>query len=836
MTISLEGTHISGGTFNNVLNTHEAHVAARPTNFESIDITQHPFSVARTRRGRDAYGTSVISTRPHSPTPGSERTPAKRIDILRRFVVKEAMHDSRERFPEPSCHPGTRTVILDDLRAWSMDTPHQGQLGASFFFRRGHPNRGTWNGLLTTIAYQLATSVAELLQPIQLAVERDQLLGGSSMAVQFQQLLVEPFKHTPRSMSSPIIVLDGLDECEDHKVQQAILRLFIKAVGHCRPEPHLREALQSADIFGVCRHCVLTADEAAYNDVRVYLRDEFARIYSESRARGLELESMWPSEETLEHLVKKSSGTFIYAVTVIRFVEDEYSHPVVRLESVLNLDPESTAPLDDLYTQILSVPPQSPHQLALLYTIWRSSISARLKTNPEDMDLILNLHPGSCRLALRGLHSLFEVPPPRPRRYRGNGNPVYFLHASFRDYLRDDRRSGPLCVMRPSLDSDYLHGLIRLLSSPPLTWSTVEFYREILVSLSEVLVDVVPSDTLITLLRNQDFQESCFLVGRHHMKWPQRNSVYPSDLIKLWEHHSSIPTLLGSILPDGYTKKNRTPTLEFDSTYFDIFTRYPEVLAVLRAATISPFGPALETILYVYGLTYRVFEPFLQYRQLLYLRWHDGDSPWHFLQDPLRAGTLYRERCDIAEEFMLLWIMHAKEVIRGTSDFGLHGHDLVIRQCRTTQKLLHEVESLSFIELYDATADEEYGDYLCEVLFQYGFLENIVAWLKAFHNPPLHVIKSWEAQIAYIVPCNAGSASSEYTEAHPLGQEPEEPGVSDYLAYVVPCNAASASLKYKGEPPLREEPDERITDTQTDVSPRHRRSFIRRCLRFFRRM
>jgi hypothetical protein len=211
---------------------------------------------------------------------------------------------------------------------------------------------------------------------------------------------------------------------------------------------------------------------------------------------------------------------------------------VVRLESVLNLDPESTAPLDDLYTQILSVPPQSPHQLALLYTIWRSSISARLKTNPEDMDLILNLHPGSCRLALRGLHSLFEVPPPRPRRYRGNGNPVYFLHASFRDYLRDDRRSGPLCVMRPSLDSDYLHGLIRLLSSPPLTWSTVEFYRcdiptsivltypnhdqrEILVSLSEVLVDVVPSDTLITLLRNQDFQESCFLVGRHHMKWPQ---------------------------------------------------------------------------------------------------------------------------------------------------------------------------------------------------------------------------------------------------------------------------------------------------------------------------
>jgi hypothetical protein len=101
----------------------------------------------------------------------------------------EALHDSVERFPEPACHPGTRTLVVEKLRAWSVDTrpqstimwlygsagmgksaiaqmfagncQAQGRLGASFFFSRGHPKRGTWNGLFTTLAYQLATSVAE---------------------------------------------------------------------------------------------------------------------------------------------------------------------------------------------------------------------------------------------------------------------------------------------------------------------------------------------------------------------------------------------------------------------------------------------------------------------------------------------------------------------------------------------------------------------------------------------------------------------------------------------------------------------------------------------------
>ncbi|KAJ7131063.1 hypothetical protein C8R44DRAFT_699026 [Mycena epipterygia] len=133
------------------------------------------------------------------------------IDILYRYVVMEALHDSGERFPEPACHPGTRTDILDQLRSWSLDTnpesmllwlhgsagmgksaiaqmfagecDKEGRLGASFFFRRGHPRRGTWHGLITTIAYQLAKSVLEFLLPLQQVIETDKLVVGRAIPV-----------------------------------------------------------------------------------------------------------------------------------------------------------------------------------------------------------------------------------------------------------------------------------------------------------------------------------------------------------------------------------------------------------------------------------------------------------------------------------------------------------------------------------------------------------------------------------------------------------------------------------------------------------------------------
>ncbi|KAJ7473206.1 hypothetical protein FB451DRAFT_1133756 [Mycena latifolia] len=424
----------------------------------------------------------------------------------------EALHDSVERFPEPACHPGTRTTVLEDLKCWSMDTnpqstilwlhgcagmgksaiaqmfagdcQAQGRLGAAFFFKRGHPKRGIWNGLFTTLAYQLATSIPELLLPVQQAVEADKLVVGRVMPLQFHKLFMEPLKHTPGLQFMPVIILDGLDECADHKVQQQILHLFIDAICKyqlpirllvaSRPEPHIRKIIEAPDASVICCHSLLSANDSAHEDIRIYLRAEFSKIHNEHMAQGINLGPSWPTPEEIECLVHKSSGVFIYATTVIQFIDDEYSHPADRLASVLSLDPRSTAPLDDLYTEILSVVPREPQQLCILHAIWRGASDNFLSMDPEQMDSLLDLRRGTSRLALRGLHSVFHVPPMRTRF--GDWNATNPLHSSLSDYLSDSRRSGKWCVATPWLFSEYLRCVVRLLSSPRVTLRTRDFH------------------------------------------------------------------------------------------------------------------------------------------------------------------------------------------------------------------------------------------------------------------------------------------------------------------------------------------------------------------------
>jgi hypothetical protein len=242
-----------------------------------------------------------------------------------------------------------------------------------------------------------------------------------------------------------------------------------------RPEPHICEVIKTKETCDICRLMELPADQKAYEDIGTYLGDGFSRIRLEYLARGIDLGDVWPTPEALEHLVKKSSAIFIYAATVIRFVGDQYSHPQEQLDSVLRLDPESTAPLDDLYSEILSVAKNNDRQrqLLILHVIWQSTAEqARLTAGPEEIDTLLGLSRGISRLALRGLHSLLKIPPIQV----GPPLRVSFLHASFADHLGDPRRSRGWCVSLPWLHSDYLHSMIRLLSEPPSRYCSNTFY------------------------------------------------------------------------------------------------------------------------------------------------------------------------------------------------------------------------------------------------------------------------------------------------------------------------------------------------------------------------
>ncbi|KAJ6529472.1 hypothetical protein DFH09DRAFT_934768, partial [Mycena vulgaris] len=232
------------------------------------------------------------------------------LHILYRAAAGDATHDSEDRFPQPRCHPETRTKMLDVLWNWASwddgsssgknSSPilwlhgpagagksavsqslcqrleEEGRLGASFFFKRGHPSRGHAKGLVATIAYQLALHLPDFNRHLSQSVERDPSLIDKSISIQLQRLILEPCRQIT-SARALVVVIDGLDECDDYNIQEEILCSIGRAInGHqlpfrfllaSRPEPHIREVFT-----GVLNriHCPVNIEES-FDDVRRYL-------------------------------------------------------------------------------------------------------------------------------------------------------------------------------------------------------------------------------------------------------------------------------------------------------------------------------------------------------------------------------------------------------------------------------------------------------------------------------------------------------------------------------------------------------------------------------------
>ncbi|KAJ6457547.1 hypothetical protein C8R47DRAFT_995605, partial [Mycena vitilis] len=260
--------------------------------------------------------------------------------------------DSADSFPQPRCHPETRTKMLNDLHNWAIHAQYgrsicwlhgpagagksaimqtlcerlhrSGRFGGAFFFKREHATRGNARVLFATLAYQLALNVLELKPLISQSVEADPSVVGRGMDFQLQKAIVEPCS-VRRGSPAAVLLIDGLDECDTPEVQAEILRVIASAVRQhpqrfrfliaSRPEAHICEVIKELS-------CHLIQDinvEQSFHDVETYFRDQFSRIHREHRDTMSGIPAPWPSEQIIDRLVRKSSGHFIYASTVIKF-------------------------------------------------------------------------------------------------------------------------------------------------------------------------------------------------------------------------------------------------------------------------------------------------------------------------------------------------------------------------------------------------------------------------------------------------------------------------------------------------------------------------------------
>ncbi|KDR78522.1 hypothetical protein GALMADRAFT_27421, partial [Galerina marginata CBS 339.88] len=162
----------------------------------------------------------------------------------------------------------------------------------------------------------------------------DPYIFTRSLETQMEYLIVQPlkevFENSQGQVVNPmVIILDGLDECGKPEAQQYILKLIANSVSEfpiplcfliaSRPEKAIRDSFNDRPLLAITDR--LTLDEKYHpdDDIRLFLVESFESVKRTHELRSL-LPPVWPSNDDIKRLVRKSSGQFIYAATVVKFV------------------------------------------------------------------------------------------------------------------------------------------------------------------------------------------------------------------------------------------------------------------------------------------------------------------------------------------------------------------------------------------------------------------------------------------------------------------------------------------------------------------------------------
>ncbi|KAI1073345.1 hypothetical protein LB507_011700, partial [Fusarium sp. FIESC RH6] len=396
-------------------------------------------------------------------------------------IVHGASFDSKAEEHNPTCLPDTREELLKEIDRWIDDSKSKtifwlngmagtgkstisrtvahsrskrGDLGASFFFKRGEMDRGNLNKLMPTLAYQLALSRPEIAFFVKKALDANLAIVGKSMKEQFEKLIQEPLSEaaaTATAMitsSSVVIVVDALDECD----QEADIRMLIHIFSQAKTlRPHLRVFLTSrpelpirlgfSEVQGSYQDLVLheIPTQIVEHDIVIFLDDEFKKIrhdFNMTVGDERKLPPGWPGRSAVVSLARMAVPLFIFAATVCRFIGDrKCSSPPIQLHKVLDYESNGhVSQLDRTYGPVLRslITDVSQYDKKQIIDDFKMIVgSIVMLADPLSIGALSQLLEVGSEMVenrLDTLHSVLSIPPTRKA-------PVRLLHLSFQDYL-----------------------------------------------------------------------------------------------------------------------------------------------------------------------------------------------------------------------------------------------------------------------------------------------------------------------------------------------------------------------------------------------------------------
>ena len=369
------------------------------------------------------------------------------------------------------CLPGTRESVLQGIMSWARNpkeknvfwlnglagtgkstiaqsfsemVANEGLLGASFFCSRDYLDRRELKNIFPTLAYQLAFHYPPFQSHIVAIIKKDPTLVHTSLISQLENLLISPLSETKVSC---VIVIDALDECIDNQPASAILSVLgqfskqlplVKFFITGRPEPRIRTGFRLPLLEPLTQIFLLHGVESSSvsNDIQLYLTQRLSAIAKQRS--DLELPNPWPCNNDIKTLTEKSSGLFIFASTLVRFIESEHHSPEDRLKLVCKNDGttyEGRAGIDSLYSQVLlhAFPDVSePEVSANLRCILGAIVLAFNPLSRRELSTILGTPMSLISTTLHHLHSVILIPANESKEIR-------IFHKSFPDFLQDGK-------------------------------------------------------------------------------------------------------------------------------------------------------------------------------------------------------------------------------------------------------------------------------------------------------------------------------------------------------------------------------------------------------------
>ena len=308
--------------------------------------------------------------------------------------------------------------------------------------------------LWKTIAYALAREYRECRSVIVTKIKSGSLdLANATSREVFNQLVVEPLQRLTTSDTKipqsrlPVIIIDALDEAggldeSSRKARKEVLDCLanwsklvpgIKLIITSRAEQDIRLAFSKVPHkkLELPTGSSVTQMSQSTRDIQLYLRNEFMNIATENEIAG-----DWPSGEIVADLARRAQGVFIWATTIVRFIDPD---PQNHLREIL----EGQFPVGNVYALYRQILDNSfPHGynadnfvavVGAIVVLQRPFVSTEL-AQLSGVDL------GTINSVLRGLRAVLD-----------DGDAVRFKHQSFVDFLtRGDDQTTRLLSDRPT--------------------------------------------------------------------------------------------------------------------------------------------------------------------------------------------------------------------------------------------------------------------------------------------------------------------------------------------------------------------------------------------------